>query len=106
MTIETNELILAAHVRVIAQEKRQAAYQAAAAQVAAQYPEVAVDKSWPAKEQLAHMEAESDKADQRRNAVANMKGSWYSTHPLEDFVPAAVAELANIAALIKANRAS
>jgi len=104
MTTDTNELILAAHVRVIAQEKRLAAFQAASASVTAKYPELTQDRSQPTPVLLAQIDADSDTAEQRRKALASLKGDWYTEHPLEEFVPAAIAELKNIATLIRAHQ--
>ena len=106
MKHDTNELILAAHVRALAQEKRQVAFQAAAGQVAAQYPDVAIDKSLTREERQSQFEADMDNADRRREAVAALKRDWHAAHPLQEFVPTAMAELENIAAFIRGHQAS
>lgn len=102
MAIDTNELILASHVRAIAGEMRTSARaKAKAAQGLAHKDFQTVEVPYTEEERRLQDQQKQQNEDHKA-AAKNFEADWNQQHPLLEFVPAAYQELAGIAKAIQA----
>lgn len=100
MKFTTEELLLAAQIRPIARDLRQAALAAARKAADLEYKEFdGPILPFTAAERQAHKAAEAAR-DQHLAKMKTFEQDWYANHPLGNFVKPVLAELEQIAAVI------